>query len=190
LNKPNDLVISEEECLSFLDKRQGILDGICVTGGEPLLQTDISDFLYQVKNLGYDIKLDTNGSSPGRLKELVAKGLVDYVAMDIKSAPSHYAAAVGLKNFDFTDIKESVDFLLSEPVDYEFRTTVVNGLHDENILCATAAVIAGAKRYYLQKFVDSGDLIGTDLTAFTDNEMHFFLKVVSPFVQFAALRGL
>lgn len=190
LTDAEETVLSEEECLSFFRKRQGVLDGICVTGGEPLLQTDIANFLYRLKDLGYDVKLDTNGSFPGRLKDLVEKGLVDYVAMDIKSAPSHYAKAVGMKHFDFSGIRESIDFLLSEPVDYEFRTTIVKGLHDEAILRGAATVIAGAKRYYLQKFVDSGDLIGTNLAAFSDEEMRSFLKAVSPFVQFAALRGL
>lgn len=190
LNDAEKTILSEEECFSFFRKRQGVLDGICVTGGEPLLQTDIADFLYRLKDLGYDVKLDTNGSFPVRLKELVEKGLVDYVAMDVKSAPSRYAEAVGMKRFDFSGVKESIGFLLSEPVDYEFRTTVVKGLHDETILRGAAALIANAKRYYLQKFVDSGDLIGTDLAAFSDDEMRSFLKVVSPFVKFAALRGL
>lgn len=178
-----------EDFFSFLCKRQGILDGVCITGGEPLLQKDIADFLYQVKSLGFEVKLDTNGSFPLRLKELVQEGLVDYVAMDIKSSPAHYGEAAGMDSFDFTAIKQSIDFLLAEPVDYEFRTTVVKGLHDDIVLGDAASLIAGAKRYYLQKFEDSGDLIAMDLSAFTDDEMQGFLQVVSPFVHFAALRG-
>lgn len=190
LDHNHDTLVSEEECLSFLRKRRGILDGVCITGGEPLIQADIADFLYLVKDLGYKIKLDTNGCFPQHLKELVDSGFIDYVAMDIKSSPSRYEKAVGIEGFDFSEIQKSVDFLLSDQVDYEFRTTVVNGLHDESVLKDTAAVIAGAKRYYLQNFVDSGDLIGKGFTAFSPAEMAAFIKVVSPFVQFSALRGL
>ncbi|HMM05560.1 MAG TPA: anaerobic ribonucleoside-triphosphate reductase activating protein [Clostridiales bacterium] len=189
LHQDKQRLVLTEDFFSFLRKRQGILDGVCITGGEPLLQADIADFLYQVKSLGFAVKLDTNGSFPQRLNELVQEGLLDYVAMDVKSSPAHYREAAGIEPFDFAAIKQCIDFLLSEPVDYEFRTTVVKGLHDAIVLQDAASLIAGAKRYYLQKFEDSGDLIGTHLSAFTDDEMQRFLQVVSPFVHFAALRG-
>lgn len=186
----NSGAMNEADLFIFLKKRQGFLDGVCVTGGEPLLQSDIVDLLRQIKALGYLIKLDTNGTFPDRLKELVTQGLVDYVAMDIKSSPGHYGKATGVSRFDFSKVSDSINYLLAEPVDYEFRTTVVKGLHDVKIMHDIAQTICGAKRYYLQKFVDSGDLIGTGMSVFSDGEVKMFLDDVAPFVKTAALRGL
>ena len=182
--------ISNEELFGYLKKRHGLLDGICVTGGEPLLHPDLADFLRDVHEIGYSVKLDTNGSFPVQLGEIVGEGLVDYVAMDVKSSPEHYPEAVGITDFDFSAVRQSMDFLLAGHVDYEFRTTVVKGLHSEEILRGAALSIKGAKRYFLQKFVDSGDLIGSGMSAFSDDEMKEFLKVVSPYVKYAALRGI
>lgn len=190
IEKQIEKEIPEEELFAFLKKRHGLIDGVCVTGGEPLLQPDLADFLQKVRDLGYLVKLDTNGCFPNRLQALVTQGLVDYVAMDIKSSPIHYAATVGLSEFNFPAVRQSIDFLLSNPVDYEFRTTVVKGLHNANILRDAAISIEGAKRYYLQKFVDSGDLIGSNLSAFSNGEMKEFLKIVSQYVKTAALRGV
>ena len=187
---PGDGAIREAELSAFLKKRRGVLDGVCVTGGEPLLQPDIADFLRQVRALGYPVKLDTNGCFPDRLKEMVSQGLVDYVAMDVKSSPAGYAQAVGVPDFDGSGVRESMDFLLSGPVDYEFRTTVVKGLHTAAVLRDAAQSIRGARRYFLQKFVDSGDLIGSGMSAFSDEEMKMLLDVVSPYVKTAALRGV
>lgn len=186
----NDEIISETDFFAFLKKRHGVLDGVCVTGGEPLLQPDLAAFLKRIKALGYLIKLDTNGSFPDQLKRLAAQDLIDYVAMDVKSSPERYAQATGTPDFDFLKVRKSIDFLLSGSVDYEFRTTVVKGLHNADILRDTAKVIVGAKRYFLQIFVDSGDLIGSGLSAFSDDEMRSFLAVVSPYVKTAALRGV
>lgn len=182
--------IDQADFFAFLNKRRGVLDGVCISGGEPLLQPDLGDFLKQIKALGYPVKLDTNGCFPDRLKALVAQELVDYVAMDVKSSPEHYAEAAGIAEFDFSPLQESIDFLLGDNVDYEFRTTVVKGLHNAEILRKTAQTIHGAKRYFLQKFVDSGDLIGEGLSAFSDAEMKAFLEIVSPYVKTAALRGV
>ena len=117
-------VISEEEVLAFLGKRRGLLDGVCVTGGEPLINHDIGEFLQKVKALGFKVKLDTNGTNPGLLKALVAANLVDYVAMDVKNSPEKYALTVGLETLDMEPVEESIRFLLGGTVDYEFRTTV------------------------------------------------------------------
>lgn len=182
--------IPEEDFFTFLAKRRGVLDGVCVTGGEPLLQPELEGLLRRVRELGYLIKLDTNGCFPDRLKAIVAQGLVDYVAMDLKSSPEHYAEAAGTPDFDFSSVRESIDFLLADSVDYEFRTTVVRGLHDTAVLSEAARLIHGAKRYFLQKFVDSGDLIGSGMSAFSDNEMKFFLEAVSPYIKTTALRGV
>lgn len=186
-----DSDITEEEFFSYLQKRKGILDGVCVTGGEPLLQKDIEVFLGKIKALGYEIKLDTNGMFPDKLKEIVNAGLVDYVAMDIKNSPEYYAVTVGKEEIDFEKIKESVDFLINEAsVDYEFRTTVVAEFHTESAFEEIGKFIKGAKKYYLQGFVDSGDLIGNNLTALPKNIMEKMAERVKPYVENVELRGV
>ncbi len=130
---------------AFLDKRQGLLDGICITGGEPLLQPGLADFCARVRERGFAVKLDTNGSLPGRLRALVDAGLVDYVAMDVKNAPERYAETAGVANLDLTRIRESVAFLMEGRVACEFRTTVVDGLHTEDNLLGIARWLADAK---------------------------------------------
>ena len=182
--------IPESELFAYLQKRSGVLDGVCVTGGEPLLQPGLEDFLERVHALGLSVKLDTNGTFPKRLRSLVEAGLVDYVAMDVKNSPERYAETTGVSDFDFSAVRESINFLLTGSVDYEFRTTVVKGLHDAESLRAAASSIKGAKRYFLQKFVDSGELIEDGFSAFSNQEMKEFLNIVSPYVQSAALRGV
>ena len=187
----SDRLLESEEVLSFLEKRKGVLDGVCVTGGEPLLQAELPDFLRRVKGLGYRVKLDTNGSFPERLEALVRENLVDRVAMDIKNGPSRYAETVGRKDLDLSAVTASKDFLLSDPVDYEFRTTVVRGLHTEESLLEAADWIAGAKQWFLQQFKDSGNLIhGEGLSAYTDGEMRALLETVQKKFPAAQLRGI
>ena len=186
-----DRLIESEEVLSFLEKRKGVLDGVCVTGGEPLLQAELPDFLRRVKDLGYRVKLDTNGSFPERLEELVREKLVDRVAMDIKNGPSRYAGTVGLQNPDLGAVTASKDFLLSDAVDYEFRTTVVRGLHTEEGLLEAADWIAGAKQWFLQQFKDSGNLIhGEGLSGFTEDEMRRLLETLKTRIPAVELRGI
>ena len=181
----------EEQVLAFLKKRQGVLDGVAITGGEPLLHKDIGAFLAKVKALGYQIKLDTNGSFPELLMELVKDGLVDRVAMDIKNAPALYPETVGVEKLDMDAIARSKDFLLSGTVDYEFRTTVVKGLHTEESLVEAAKWIAGAKEYYLQQFKDSGHVLNiTGLGAFDEKEMHALAEAVRPWVPSVQVRGV
>ncbi|MBQ9941992.1 MAG: anaerobic ribonucleoside-triphosphate reductase activating protein, partial [Christensenellaceae bacterium] len=151
--------MSSRELLAFLQKRKGILDGICITGGEPLMEEGAEQLMAAIKELDFALKLDTNGSYPARLKALVADGLVDYVAMDIKNAPGKYAMTAGYNKMDISGVCESVDFLLSGAVDYEFRTTVVRELHTRQDLLDIGKWIRGAKRYFLQTFIDSGDLV-------------------------------
>ena len=181
----------EEQVLAFLKKRQGTLDGVAITGGEPLLHKDIAQFLEKVKALGYSIKLDTNGSFPERLIEIVSAGLVDRVAMDIKNSPELYPQTTGCETLDMAKIDRSREFLLSGAVDYEFRTTVVKGLHTEESLVSAAKWISGAKEYYLQQFKDSGDVldIGT-LCAFDEREMHTLCESVRRYVPTAQVRGV
>lgn len=182
--------IDEKELFDFLGKRAGILDGVCITGGEPLLQKDIIPFIKKIRSLGFSVKLDTNGTLPEVLEELLRSSLVDYVAMDIKSSPEGYAAAVGIKDFDYSPIQKSISLLLSGDTDYEFRTTVVKGVHSEKEILGAAQSIKGAKRYFLQQFVDSGDILSTGCLAFSAQEMRELLKLVSPFALYSALRGV
>ena len=187
--QPTDL--ATDEVLSFLKKRQGLLDGVAITGGEPLLHADMADFLREVKALGYRVKLDSNGTFPDRLISLVEEGLVDRVAMDIKNDPALYAKTAGLGSMDMAGVTRSKDFLLSGAVDYEFRTTVVRGLHTRESLVEAARWIKGAKAYFLQQFKDSGELIAPEgLGAFTDDEMRDLAEAVRPVLPTVQLRGV
>lgn len=182
---------TEQEVLDFLRKRRGVLDGVAVTGGEPLLHKDIGAFLGKVKELGFMVKLDTNGSFPDRLIELAEAGLVDRVAMDVKNAPALYAHTVGLDGLDMAAIEKSRDFLLSGKIDYEFRTTVVKGLHTRESIEQAAQWIAGAKEYYLQQFKDSGDVLHIEgLSAFNETEMQELREAAAKYVPSVELRGL
>lgn len=187
----SDRLLESGEVLSFLEKRKGVLDGVCVTGGEPLLHAELPDFLKRVKDLGYRVKLDTNGSFPERLEALVREKLADRVAMDIKNGPSRYAETVGLRNLDLSAVTASRDFLLSDAVDYEFRTTVVRGLHTAESLLEAADWIRGARQWFLQQFKDSGNLIhGEGLSAFSEDEMRRLLETVQQTNPAAQLRGV
>ena len=183
-------ILATEEVLAYLKKRRGILDGVCVTGGEPTLQVDLPDFLRQLKELGYAVKLDTNGTRPGMLRHLLSEQLVDYVAMDIKNCREKYGITVGKIPFDISPIEESVRLLMSGNTPYEFRTTTVRGLHTASDFVSIGKWIAGAERYFLQGFVDSGSLIGGGFEAFTPDEMKQFLATVRETVPNAQLRGI
>lgn len=180
-----------DSVLAFLKKRRGTLDGVAVTGGEPLLQKDIEDFLREVRAIGYKIKLDTNGSFPEKLIGIVEAGLVDRVAMDIKSSPAHYGEVVGIPGLDITAIEKSKEYLLSNAVEYEFRTTVVKGLHTADTIRDTARWIYGASEYYLQQFKDSGDVLDINgLDAFDKEEMYALADIAAEFVPSAQVRGV
>lgn len=183
-------VFTPEDILSYLKKRKGILDGVCITGGEPTLQSELGPFLGQIKELGLSVKLDTNGYSPNVLKELCRAGLIDYVAMDIKGSPERYAEICGLSRMDFSRIEASKDFLLSGTVAYEFRTTVVRELHGEKDLRAIADWIAGAKAYYLQGYQDSPQVISPGFSAYTLEELEHFLPLLRSNIPTAAIRGV
>ena len=182
--------ITQEEVFAFLKKRRGILDGVCVTGGEPLLHKDIEELLREIKELGFSVKLDTNGSFPDRLKGLVEEGLVDYIAMDIKNAKENYGRTIGIEDYDVSDVARSVHYLLEGNVPYELRTTVVREFHQRADLEAIGRWIEGAEHYYLQQFVDSGDLIQPGLRGYDRDIMEQALGTVKKYVKAAELRGL
>ena len=179
----------EEAFFDFLATRRNKLDGVCVTGGEPLLQADIENFIRRIRSMGFAVKLDTNGSMPDRLKHLVNTGLVDYVAMDIKNSPENYAKTVGCPNLSMDKIQESVDFLLSNAVPYEFRTTVVREFHTDRDMEQIGRWIKGANKYFLQEFVDSGSLIGEGLHAVGRKGEEVFRGIASAYVPATELRG-
>ena len=182
---------SNAEILAFLKKRQGILDGVCITGGEPTLMRDLPEFIAEIKALGYAVKLDTNGTRPYVLDRLISEGLVDYVAMDIKNSPQKYALTVGLpENYDLTPIMESKEILMRGRVDFEFRTTVAKPFHSEEDFIKIGEWLKGDEKYFLQQFKDSGDIIGQEISSFNESEMGKFLNLLLPFVPNAQLRGV
>ena len=182
--------IDEEEIFRFLAGRRGLLDGVCVTGGEPLLTPDIVPFIAKVRDMGFAVKLDTNGAFPGRLKEIVGAGLVDYVAMDIKNSFEKYPLTVGLARFDTAPVEESVRYLLGGHVDFEFRTTVLKDFHTPADIEAITAAIEGAPRYFLQNFVDSGNLIGEGLSPLSKEELNALLAAARRRLPVTELRGV
>ena len=181
---------STEEILDYLKKRQGILEGVCITGGEPLLQPDIKEFITEIKNLGYSVKLDTNGTFPEKLKDLVNSGLVDYVAMDIKNSKAKYKETAGINNLDLSKIEESVDFLINGNIDFEFRTTIVNEFHTTDDIQDIVVWINGAHKYFLQNFVDSGDLIGSELTPVTLEKLKEMREKATETIPNVEIRGI
>lgn len=182
-------LLSEDEILSYLNKRKIILDGVCITGGEPLLQKDIFEFLEKVRKTGLLVKLDTNGSYPEKLKEAIDRGLVDYVAMDIKTSLENYSKVADV-NVKIQDIEKSIQILLENKVDYEFRTTVVRELHTKEDFEKISEWIKGAKRYFLQCFKDNENLIGNNLSAYTPHELEGFLAVLKNNIDKVSLRGV
>ncbi|MBO6053620.1 MAG: anaerobic ribonucleoside-triphosphate reductase activating protein [Clostridia bacterium] len=181
-----------EEFFSFLEKRKGLLDGVAVTGGEPLLQSDLADFLCRVRSLGYAVKLDTNGCFPDKLAALLRDGLADYVAMDFKNTPGKYASTAGVTGFDASPVLESAKLLLSSGVPCEFRTTVVKEFHTVGDIAQIAAWLkdAGAERYFIQSFRDSGGLIGEGLHPVPRDSLFAMRDAARRFLPAAELRGV
>ena len=182
-------LLDDAELRRFLEKRKGLLDGVCITGGEPLLNRDLPQLAERIKALGYALKLDTNGNHPDTLRAMVEGGLADYVAMDVKNAPERYAETVGLPELDLAPVRESAALLLEGRVDYEFRTTVIDQLHDDASFEAIGAWIRGAKRYFLQPFTDRDTVPFEGLSAPSDGKLRRYLEIVRPFVGEAAIRG-
>ena len=185
-----DMPMSADEVLTFLAGRKKMLDGVCITGGEPLLHPEMKDFIAGAKSLGYKVKLDTNGSNPARLRNILDAGSVDYVAMDIKQSQEKYALASGSETA-LVPVRESVEMLKAGSVEFEFRTTVVSPLHTPDDMERIARWIAGVKHYYLQSFADSGDILsGGGRFAPVDRDiLNEMLARVKPFVPGASIRG-
>jgi pyruvate formate lyase activating enzyme len=167
-----------DEFFSLLEKRKGILDGVCITGGEPLLQNDLEDFIRKIRSLGFKVKLDSNGYSPEKLKSLIDKGLLDFVAMDIKNSLEKYGMTVGIKNFDPKPILESIALLKEDKVGYEFRTTAVREFHTKDDFRKIAQMIQGCHSYFIQNFKDSGAVIAPNLHGFDKDTLEEFRSVM------------
>lgn len=185
----NDTVIDESEVIDYLKKRVGILDGVCITGGEPLLQKDLEDFIKKIKELGYKVKLDTNGTFPDRLSHLISSGLIDYVAMDVKNSLGKYSITSGVE-VDTEKIKASIDLLKKSGIDHEFRTTLVNEFHTPDDVFEIAKMLGRGEKYFLQKFVDSHRLLKDGLSPLSDEIMQKCLKEAQKYVPLAQLRGM
>lgn len=196
-------VMSSVEVEQFLKKRQGLLDGICITGGEPTLQPDLEAFIRNVKEMGYLIKLDTNGCRPEVLQNLLEEGLLDYVAMDIKASKDNYVKAIGLTgdncrgDFLVEQIEKSVELLMGSGISYEFRTTVVKGIHGIEEFEAIGEWIAGSKAYYLQEFTENNNLLADRLgreegkfSGFSKEEMEQIRLLVKKYVDNVFIRGM
>ena len=183
-------VMEEEDLLLFLSKRRGLLDGVAFTGGEPCLHPQLLALMRRIRDMGFLIKLDTNGVHPRMLRSVLEEHLVDYVAMDIKNAPEKYAATAGLTSVDLSPIKESIALLLQGLCDYEFRTTVVQGFHEAEDFHKMGEMIRGAKRYYLQQFTDRDTVPFAGLQAFSLQRMREFAAIAREYVEDCGLRGV
>lgn len=180
--------VDEGDFFSYLDKRKGVLDGVAVTGGEPTLQKDLIPFIKRIKEKGLAVKLDTNGARPDVIKRILDENLVDYFAMDVKNRPEKYAATAGV-DVDLDAVRETISLLISRAPEYEFRTTVVKGFHEKGDFLAIGEMIKGAKKYFLQKFTDSGAILGTGVGPCGDEEMEAFAEEARRYVPATEIRG-
>ncbi|MBR6704606.1 MAG: anaerobic ribonucleoside-triphosphate reductase activating protein [Lachnospiraceae bacterium] len=182
-------LMDENELLSFLKKRQGLLEGVALTGGEPLLRPDLPDLCRRIKELGYPVKLDTNGFHPGALKQLIDSGLIDAAAMDVKNSPERYPATCGREKLDLSALRDSIALLKEGRIAYEFRTTVIAEFHDDDSFYAIRDMIAGAEKYFLQKFTDRDTVLFAGLHAPSKEDMLRWADIVRPAVKEVSLRG-
>lgn len=187
--RPDNTEITEDELFAFLESRRGKLSGVCVTGGEPTLNRELPSFISKIRALGYSVKLDTNGTHPEMLESLIRDGLVDYVAMDIKTSIENYGRVSGIPDLDTSKIERSIDLLLSGTVPYEFRTTVVRELHTASDFYSIGRRIEGARAYFLQSFKDSGDLIEDGFSSYSGAEISALLDIVKVYIPNAQIRG-
>ncbi len=180
---------SEEEILSYLKKRQGILDGVAITGGEPLLQKDIGEFIGKIKELGYKVKIDTNGSKSDALSCLIKEGLVDFIAMDVKNSPSKYSLTSG-SEISFSEIEKSIELIKNSGISHEFRTTVVKEFHEEEDIIAIAKLLGKSEKYYLQQFKDSGDILCEGCSAHPEEALIKMADAAAEYVLLCETRGV
>ncbi len=195
LPKAGEEMMTEEELLTFLAGRRGLLDGVCITGGEPTLSSGLPALIRGIKALGFAVKLDTNGSRPEVLKALVGEGLLDYVAMDVKNAPSAYGEITGVESLPLAPLEESLRFLLSDVVDYEVRTTLVSAFHNEARVVEMGEWVASLapgkkpKAWFLQSFVDRDSVLFAGLSAPASCDTAHFANLLSPYAEKVSVRN-
>ncbi|MDR3258274.1 MAG: anaerobic ribonucleoside-triphosphate reductase activating protein [Fusobacteriaceae bacterium] len=190
INIDDSNTITEENLLEFLEKRKKVLEAVCISGGEPLLQDEIIDFIRKIKSIGYMVKIDTNGSYPEKLQYLIENNLIDYIAMDIKNSLENYPDTVGIKNFDTKNIEKSIILIMKNYIPYEFRTTIVREFHTTNDFISIGNLIKSAKKYYLQAFKNSENTIATNLHGFSKNEMLEFKELIKNNFELMDIRGI
>lgn len=190
VTQKNEEIIEEQEIFDYLDKRKHVLNSICITGGEPLIQKDIIPFIKKLKDKNLKIKLDTNGNNPKVLKELIDNNLIDYVAMDIKNSKEKYGLTIGLNNFNIKNVDESIHLLLQNKIDYEFRTTVVFEFHQKKDFVEIAEWIKGCKKYILQQFEYNGNLITEGLNQHSIETISKFKEILEEKLDNVEIRGL
>ena len=190
-----DEVMTVAGLLAFLRKRQGILEGVCITGGEPTLHPELPALLGEVRELGYAVKLDTNGYRPEILEAVLNQGLVDYVAMDLKNGPEGYAETVGLAQVELAKIRQSIRLLMDSSVDFELRTTVVDPLHSGETVTSMAKWLLETTngkpipRLFVQPFVDRDTVPVGGFSAPTGAELEQFCRILGPCAERVELRG-
>lgn len=187
LGNDADGIMSTSELLAFLDSRRGRLQAVCISGGEPTLHRDLPELISEIKSRGFEVKLDTNGTNPDMLSSLIADGLIDYVAMDIKNSPDKYALTTGV-NSDFNAVRESAALLMQGRVDFEFRTTLAKELHTAEDMEIIGKWLSGSEKYFLQTYRDVGDLLVGGFTAFTPEETKELLAVLKGYIPSAEIR--
>lgn len=190
LHPEREPLIDEETVFSHLEKRKGLLDGVCITGGEPTLESELPDFLGKVREMGYRIKLDTNGYRPEVLKSLAEAGLVDYVAMDIKNSPDRYGETAGMTDLDVLRIQESVEFLMCGEVDYEFRTTVARELHGRAEFERIGKWLAGCRKYCLQNYRESEFVLQPVFSGYSREQLERFRELLLRSIGQVEIRGV
>ena len=184
-----ELVIPWADIISYLEKRRGMIDAVVFSGGEPTLMPDLKEKIIEVKNMGFEIKLDTNGTRPEIVKDLIDSKLIDYVAMDIKNEPNLYAGTCGRDAVELDKIKETISLLMNSGINYEFRTTLVKEFHENTDFNEMGKFIEGARKIYLQKFVDRDGCIKRGLNEVSQEKAEEFAKILRAHVKQVELRG-
>ena len=190
INPSSQPAIPAEEVIDNLRRRIGVLEGVCITGGEPTLYPDLPEFIQKIKSMNFKVKLDTNGTNPDMIKALLRENMIDYVAMDIKNSQEKYSLTTGTQQPQLQLLDETIHYLITSTYDYEFRTTIVKELHSKEDILSIAHWIQGAKAYYLQSYRDSGDIITPGYHSHSKDTLLEYAAIISPYIHNVSLRGI
>lgn len=186
----NQPALDEEEILSLLRKRKHILEGVCISGGEPTIHKELPEFIYKIKDIGLKVKLDSNGNNPSMINQLAESHLIDFIAMDIKNSKDNYSKSVGLPDFQIENVCESVSYIMSCGISYEFRTTVVRELHEREDFFQIGNWLRGADAYFLQTYKNSSDMLSSGYSAYPKETLEEFRDLLLPMIPAVSLRGI